>query len=112
MMVDSLSRAIVDYLKSRQSLGLLPQLIQKLNQAWLNGLDPNLATVTSAIALTPAQKSELKTLLSLLFKRRVRLKTQVEPQLLGGLKIAFGGRVIDTSLNSRLNQIGQAVSHD
>ncbi len=60
------------------------------------------AEVTSAVALTEAQLTELKATLKASVGKDVQLKTSVDPSLLGGLMVKIGSRMIDSSLRTKL----------
>jgi F-type H+-transporting ATPase subunit delta len=62
-------------------------------------------TVTSAAALDEAQQLKLSAALEKRLKRKVRLHTEINPQLIGGAIIRSGDLVIDGSLSSRLARI-------
>ncbi len=112
MSADDLVRAVIDYLKSKNQLDLLPAVAEKLTEAGFTAADPNLATVTSAVALETKQKQSLKNTLSQIFNRPIRLKTLVDPGLLAGLRISLGGKVIDTSLSRQLNELNETIIYD
>ncbi len=112
MIVDDLVKAVLEYLKSKNQLELLPQVAQKLTQAGWTTTDPDLAAVTSASALSPSQKQALKLTLSEILGRSIRLKTDIDPGLLAGLRIAWDGKVIDTSLNQQLIKLNEALVYE
>lgn len=112
MSADALVRAVIDYLKSKNQLELLPQVAEKLTQAGFTATDPNLATVTSSVPLETNQKQALKKTLSDIFDRRIRLKTLVDPRLLAGLRISLEGKVIDTSLSAQLSRLNESIIYD
>ena len=112
MNANDLVRAVIDYLKSKNQLELLPEVAEKLTQAGFTATDPNLATVTSAVALEAKQKKALTNTLAQIFDHPIRLKTIVDPTLIGGLRISLGGKVIDTSLSGQLNQLNETIIYD
>ena len=67
------------------------------------------AEVTSAQALKAEQLTALSGTLKDSFKRDVRLSTQVDPSLLGGLVVKMGSRQIDTTLKTKLNSLKLAL---
>jgi F-type H+-transporting ATPase subunit delta len=67
------------------------------------------ATVTSAQALKPEQLTALSGTLKDTFKRDVRLATQVDPTLIGGLVVKVGSRQIDSSLKAKLARLTHAM---
>jgi F-type H+-transporting ATPase subunit delta len=62
------------------------------------------ATVTAAVPLTEQQRDRLGRLLQRIYQRPVRLNVDVDPELLGGLRVAIGDEVIDASVLSRLDE--------
>lgn len=67
------------------------------------------AEVASAHALTDEQVAALETKLRAREGRTVKLKTRVDPDLLGGLVVTVGSRRIDGSIRTRLNSLAQAM---
>jgi F-type H+-transporting ATPase subunit delta len=67
------------------------------------------AEITSARAMSPEETSELKRVLKDKLGREPRLSTQVDPSLLGGLKVKLGSRMIDTSLRTKLDGLRAAM---
>ncbi len=67
------------------------------------------AEVTSAHPLSPAQTTELKSVLKTKLGREPRLNTKVDPTLLGGLVVKVGSRMIDSSLRTKLAGLRAAM---
>ena len=67
------------------------------------------AEVASAHPLTDDQLSSLEHKLRARQGRTVKLKTRVDPDLLGGLVVTIGSQRIDSSIRSRLNSLAQAM---
>lgn len=62
-----------------------------------------LARVTAAVPLTEDQRERLARLLERLYGTTMRLNVEVDPEILGGLRIQVGDEVIDASVLSRLD---------
>ena len=60
------------------------------------------ATVTSAIELSVKDLKTLQSRLSEITGKNIRIRTNVEPSLIGGMIIKVGDRVIDGSITKRL----------
>ena len=60
------------------------------------------AHVTAAAGLSDAQRTRLTAVLTRVYGHPVSLQLHLDPDVLGGLKIAVGEEVIDGSLSSRL----------
>jgi len=67
------------------------------------------AQVTSARTLSDAETIELKAILKSKLGRDPRLEAKVDPNLLGGLVVKVGSRMIDSSLRTKLNSIRAAM---
>jgi F-type H+-transporting ATPase subunit delta len=67
------------------------------------------AEVASAHALTDDQLTELEGKLRAREGRTVKLKSRVDPDLLGGLVVTIGSKRIDSSIRTRLNSLAQAM---
>ncbi|NPV90706.1 MAG: F0F1 ATP synthase subunit delta [Firmicutes bacterium] len=63
------------------------------------------AGVVSAIELSPADVKDLQARLSTITGKNVRLRTEVDPKILGGLVVRVGDRVIDGSVTKRLQML-------
>lgn len=64
-----------------------------------------LATVTVAAPLTAEQEAKLAALLEKSAGRPVRVTVEVDPDLIGGVRVQLGGDVIDGSVRTRLEDL-------
>lgn len=62
--------------------------------------------VITAIALTPEKQQNLKNSLERKANRHMELEFAVDPEILGGLVLAVGDKVLDTSLRAQLGALG------
>jgi F-type H+-transporting ATPase subunit delta len=67
------------------------------------------ADVATAHALTPAQMQVLSDSLKASIGKNVQVNTRVDPNLLGGLIVKVGSRMIDSSLRTKLNNLKVAM---
>jgi len=67
------------------------------------------AEVASAHALSDEQITTLESKLRAREGRTVKLKSRVDPDLLGGLVVTIGSKRIDSSIRTRLNSLAQAM---
>lgn len=68
------------------------------------------ARVVSAVALTDKEKDALREKLEKRFGRRIVLNCQVDPAVLGGIRVETEGRVLDGTLRSRLQEIKEVMN--
>ena len=79
-------------------------LLRKLNQTVL-------AEITSAHPLTEAQQNTLtEKVKAMTNARSVEISTTLDPDLLGGVIIKVGSRVVDASLRGQLRRIGMKLA--
>jgi len=67
------------------------------------------ADVATAHALTPEQLTLLKDTLRVSVGKDVQVNTRVDANLLGGLVVKIGSRMIDSSLRTKLNNLKVAM---
>lgn len=87
----------------------LPGMIRSFREIVAAHRGEATAEVTSAHALTPAQETELKNALRDVAGKKVSIKLDIDPSLLGGLIVKMGSRQIDTSLKTKLNSLKLAL---
>lgn len=63
------------------------------------------ATVTSGMPLSEVQRQSVREALSTMTGRRVRLRTDVDPGLLAGIRARVGDSVLDVSVSGRLSRM-------
>jgi F-type H+-transporting ATPase subunit delta len=69
-----------------------------------------IAEVVSAVPLTERQRARLAAALERGYGRPVRLNLDLDPQVLGGLRIQIGGELIDGTLSGRLDTAGRELA--
>lgn len=97
---------------------LLPRLLSRKKEEVIASIAPEYqrlldkardvepVEVTVAAPLSPALESELENRLIRLAGKKVRLEIKINPQILGGLVVRWGDRVIDASVKKKLEFIG------
>jgi F-type H+-transporting ATPase subunit delta len=61
------------------------------------------------VELTPEQKEKLREKLQKRFGRKMVLECEVDPALLGGIRVETDGRVLDGTLAARLKEIKEVM---
>ena len=68
------------------------------------------AVIHSAFPLDAAQLAEVQAALERRFGRRLKPSVVVDPGLIGGIRVAVGDEVLDTSVKARLEQMRAALT--
>ena len=98
-------RAVID----NGRIGVLPEIARQfrvLKNAQSGSSD---ATVYSAFALDGAALADLAVTLEKRFGRKLNLAVELEPALIGGVRVVVGDEVLDTSVKARLEQMKVAL---
>ena len=71
--------------------------------------DVTRALVTSAVELTSKQKEALQKKLEGISGKQVVMQTQVDPRLIGGIRVEIDGKALDGTLSTRLSGISRSL---
>ncbi len=89
-------------LASKSEMYLLPNIIQALERFSRRGPARSIATVTSAIPLTDAEKNQLEDKMRMRFGQEIDFVYDVDQSILGGVIVRIGDKVIDGSVSGKL----------
>jgi len=64
-----------------------------------------LAEVTAVSELTKEQLNQIRDNLKKMTGKEVQLETNIEPNILGGIKVKIGSQMIDASVSTKLNNL-------
>ena len=109
MEASPLTTRFVLLLASKRRLFALTDIIRAFNALVSKQRGEVDAEVTSARPLNDAEVEELKKVLKSKLGRDARLEAKVDPNLLGGLVVKVGSRMIDSSLRTKLDGIRAAM---
>lgn len=70
------------------------------------------AVFTSSEALDKKLQTELSAKLSLSLGKEVEAQFEVDPKLMGGVKVAYGNQVLDGTVQGRLSDLRDRLIHD
>jgi len=68
------------------------------------------AVVHSAFDMDAAALADLSGVLEKRFGRKLKLQVQLQPELIGGVRVVVGDEVLDTSIKARLQQMKVALT--
>jgi F-type H+-transporting ATPase subunit delta len=98
-------RNLVLLLIRRGRIELLPEVAAQLRRLYDQRQGVVGATVTSAAPLTDAEVAALRERLGGMTGGRVNLDLKVDPDILGGIMVRIGDRLIDGSVRGRLERL-------
>jgi F-type H+-transporting ATPase subunit delta len=107
--VGDLTRRFVLVVTGNRRLFALPQMIGAYLAELAHRRGEVSAVVTAARVLTEEQQSALSERLRKVFGAKVQVDLKVDPELLGGLVVRVGSRMIDSSLRSKLEKLQYAM---
>lgn len=107
--LDSLTANFLGVLAANRRLATLPAIIRDFNALAAARRGEISARVTAAHPLSAEQQAALAAKLKSGLGRDVALDITIDPEILGGLIVRVGSRMIDSSLKTRLDSLGQAL---
>ncbi|MDO0925704.1 F0F1 ATP synthase subunit delta [Streptomyces sp. TG1A-8] len=84
--------------------------LESLSRLAAERRDRMVAVVTSAVPLSDGQKRRLGAALAKLYGRRMHLNLDVDPGVLGGIRVQVGDEVINGSLADRLDEAARRMA--
>lgn len=105
-MAQNFLRTVID----NGRIAALPEIaaqFRALKNAQLGAFD---AVVYSAFAVDSAALSDLSGVLEKRFGRKLNLQVELQPDLIGGIRVVVGDEVLDTSVKARLEQMKIALT--
>lgn len=102
----NLLRAIID----NGRLAALPEVAVQFHALVSERSGVSEATVYSAFPIDAAQLSAVVASLEKRFGRKLTASVQLEPELIGGIRVVVGDEVLDTSVKARLEQMKVALT--
>ena len=92
-------------LAEQKRLPILPEVYVQYQDLTLTLNDTKSAVIYSAYELTSAQAAELTEMLKKRFNTELVVTTQVDPKLIGGIRVEVGDQVLDLSIRGKLNAL-------
>ena len=107
--VGAMTRNFVGVVTSNRRLFALSDMIAAFRAMLAGQRGETTAEVTSAKPLSDAQTQAIKDALKRVLGTDVAIDATVDPGLLGGLVVKVGSRMVDSSLNTKLQQLRLAM---
>ena len=91
-------------------LGALPEIASQFRALKNSRSGSSDAVVYSAFPIDAAALGQLSGTLEKRFGRKLNLSVELEPELIGGVRVEVGDEVLDTSVKARLDQMRTALT--
>ncbi|HEY8706759.1 MAG TPA: F0F1 ATP synthase subunit delta [Burkholderiaceae bacterium] len=102
----NLLRTVID----NRRLAVLPEIALQFHALVNARSGVSDATVYSAFPTEPAALADVVAVLEKRFQRKLNATVQVQPELIGGIRVVVGDEVLDTSVKARLEQMKAALT--
>jgi F-type H+-transporting ATPase subunit delta len=102
----NLLRTVID----NGRLAVLPEIAAQFHTLVNSRAGVADATVYSAFAIDASLLADLVAALERRFARRLNASVQIDPELIGGVRVVVGDEVLDTSVRARLAQMRAALT--
>lgn len=88
---------------------MLPQIVKEFDRMVDEFRGESDAEAVTAVPLTPNQIGALETALHQKFGVKVRLRTRIDPEVLGGLQVRVGDKLIDATVRTKLERMSEQL---
>lgn len=102
----NLLRTVID----NGRLSVLPEIASQFHALVSARSGVSDAVIHSAFPIEPAQLADVVATLETRFKRKLNATVQLQPDLIGGIRVVVGDEVLDTSVKARLEQMKAALT--
>ncbi|MEY4592953.1 MAG: hypothetical protein RIR18_1848 [Pseudomonadota bacterium] len=103
--------SFIRVLAENERLILLPEVSKLFEAEKSNEEGIKDAVIETAFPLDDAQVAALVPILEQHFKTRLAARVHVAPELIGGVRVAVGDQVLDTSVRSKLESMATALKN-
>lgn len=107
--LSGLTRNFLGVVAQNRRLAVLPEIVRAFSTIAAAARGEVTAEVTSAHPLTATQVKDIAARLKAREGKDVKVKANVDPEILGGLVVRIGSTQIDSSIRTRLNSLAQAM---
>ena len=109
--LDGQGRNLLQGLIQNGRLMLLPQIRMQYEELRREHEGVLEATIVSALPMEDGQTAQLVSALEAKHGRKVTARVEVDPELIGGVRIVVGDKVIDATVRGRLDAMAAALAH-
>jgi len=104
-----LTSKFIKVISQNKRINFLPIIISRYNAINSEKRGDVIADITSAEVLTDQQKIEIKDQLRSILGEKLSLSFNINKKIIGGLIVKVGSKMIDSSLDSKINKLTIAM---
>lgn len=108
--IDTLSLNTLKLLIKKRRISIAPELYEAYKECFYKNSNIELAMVYTASEISEENLKAIKSSLEKIFKKDVQISSQLDEELIAGSKIKLSGKVIDSSLKSKINKMKQLIA--
>lgn len=107
--LDDYLQNAVRVISENKRLSALSEISAQFNTMMLAKKNYQEAVIYSAFPMTEAQFSKITSDLEQRFNTKLHARLEIDPSLIGGIKIEMGDQVLDMSVQAKLNKLHAAM---
>jgi len=107
--LNPINQAFLVELADRKDLKLLRQILRAMEIGFYRRSNQVQVEATTTVALSPELEKQIRGAVEAVTHKSADFTANVEPQLLGGMKLRVGNTILDASLASRLQQLRDSL---
>lgn len=108
--IEPMALNLILLLIRRRRIALLPQIVAEFSRLANEYRGIVIAEVTSAVRLDEQRQRQVTQRLASLLGKTVKLRTRVDPSIIGGLVVRVGDTIIDGSVAGRLASLRRELA--
>lgn len=111
-LVKSPNKLLINFLETLQvnsRLNLLSDIFILFEKMAQDEQNTSKAVIQSAYAISDQDKAEFEQILSKKYNRKIMASVEINPELIGGIKILINDTVIDASVKSSINKMAAQI---
>lgn len=108
--IDTGGKNLLSVLSENKRLNLLPWVAQQFSTMKAAHEQEQEVIVSSAYALNEQELTVLAEKMAKRLEKKIKIKTVIDPSLIGGVKLCAGDWVCDDTLKTRLDKLANAIT--
>jgi F-type H+-transporting ATPase subunit delta len=99
------TRNLLNLLIDRRRIPVLLEVIEGVSERYNQARGKVMAEVTTAVSIDHELEEQIRQGLSRMYEKEVSMAVKVDPEVLGGVRVRIGDRIIDDTLRGRLEAL-------